>query len=745
MVHLQQNNLTVCHATRGRLRVKVRSPKSLAHRFDRLQEWLSDQDDVVRAEVRPITGSIILLYDPEKTGTSGLIALVARGLDIVAPPGDSGPARPAGVSRPGPPRVRQTGQKRTLAGRLLWFIAITGFFAFGLVQRLFFKPVLFQGPWSLVGAAALLGAVPLVRRAFRDIAERRGMTLFPFLAGTCILGVFLGEALTALEVIWVTELSMLLEDYVTDRSRRAIRETVQVAAKTTYVLEDGIEVEVPVERVMPGNRVLVHTGERIPVDGTVVEGEAVVDEAHLTGRSEPELRKVGDMVYAGTIVQQGMLIIRAERVGEDTYLGRVLRLVEEALANRAPAERRADVLAGRLTGLGALAVVGTLLLTRQFVRAFTVLLVVACPCATVLAAETAVTAALAAAARKRSLVKGGLYLEVIGKADAFCFDKTGTVTMEVPRVAQVLDRTPRHNPERILTLAASAELHNPHPLARAIVEEAGRHGIVPVSHGISEFVLGKGVRTRIGPDVILVGNGELMKETGIDVRYFGRKARELAEKGHTVIFVAKNNTVQGIIAVTNAVRPGAENLVSRLRADGVTSLHLVTGDSEPAARAVAEALGFDEYAAQLLPEEKARYIERMRAAGMSVVMVGDGVNDALALSKADVSVAMAAGGAEAAIEAADIALVDGDLGRLIMLRQLSHQTLRVIEQNFWLAISTNAVGIALGAAGRINPLMAGLIHVLHTLGIMVNSSRLLKWEPGVTRPPEKGGGSGRGA
>ena len=731
-VELEQNNLTICHVTRGRLRVKVRSPKPLGDRFPTLQEWLSEQDGVVKAEVRPITGSIILLYDPEKTGTSGLMALVARGLDIVASPMEGSPVRQVKASRPSPAQVRQTGQRHPLVGRLLWFIAITGFFAFSLAQRFFFKSVFFQGPLSLIGAAALLGAVPLVRRALQDLKARRGMTLFPFLAGTCILGVFVGEALTSLEVIWVTELSMLLEDYVTDRSRRAIRETVQVAAKTAYILEDGTEVEVPAELVRLGNTVVVHTGERIPVDGLVVEGEAVVDEAHITGRSEPEFRKTDDMVYAGTIIQQGMLVIRAERVGEDTYLGRVLRLVEESLASRAPAERRADVLAGRLTGLGALAVAATFLFTRQVVRAFTVLLVVACPCATVLAAETAVTAALAAAARKRSLVKGGLYLEAIGKADAFCFDKTGTVTVEVPRVAQVLDRTPRHDPGRILALAASAESHNPHPLARAIMEEAGRHGIKPVSPGMSEFILGKGVRARIGPDSILVGNGELMQETGVDVSYFGGRAEKLAETGHTVIFVAKNDRVQGIIAVTNAVRPGAEDLVSWLRADGVTSLHLVTGDREPIARALAEDLGFDDYEAQLLPEEKARYIERLRAAGQSVVMVGDGVNDALALSRADVSVAVGAGAAETAIEAADIALVDGDLGRLVTLRQLSHQTLRVIEQNFWLAVSTNAVGIALGAAGRINPLAAGLLHVLHTLGIMVNSGRLLKWEPPKT-------------
>ena len=289
-------------------------------------------------------------------------------------------------------------------------------------------------------------------------------------------------------------------------------------------------------------------------------------------------------------------------------------------------------------------------------------------------------------------------------------------------------------PVRVLALAASAELHNPHPVARAIVEEAGRHGCVPASHGVSEFVLGKGVRTRIGPDSILVGNAEFMKEAEIDVGYFQERAGKLAETGHTVVFVAKNDTVQGMIAVTNPLRPDAQPLVSWLRADGISSLHLVTGDGEPVARAVAQDLGLDHYAAQLLPEEKARYVEKLRAEGRCVVMVGDGVNDALALSKADVSVAMGAGGAEAAIEASDIALVTSDLGGIATLRQLSHQTMRVIEQNFWLAVSTNAVGIALGAAGRINPIMAGLIHVLHTLGIMANSSRLLKWEPGVAPP-----------
>jgi cation-transporting P-type ATPase C len=661
-------------------------------------------------EVHPVTGSVILYYDPEKTGTDNLLRLVATGLTVSA-------SLPKERQRPSPGK-----EARSLVGRLWWFAALTATFVFSLAQSLLFNPAFSPGLLSVVGIVCMVGAIPLIRRAVHELRERRTITLFPFLAGTCMLALFAGETLTALEVIWVTDLSMLLEDYVADRSRREIRKTLQVSVKSAFILRGDREIEIAPDQVAIGDMVSIREAERIPVDGIVLRGEALVGEAHITGRAEGVLKREGDPVYAGTIVEEGSLVVRAEGVGEGTYLGRMVRLVEGSLANRAPVERRADILAKRLTGLGALAVIATFAVTGQFVRALTVMLVAACPCATILAAETAVTAAISNAARRLMLIKGGLYLERIGEADTFCFDKTGTITRGVPEITQVVDVSRRKSPSRIIAIAATAEARSVHPIAEAIRREAAGYGVVPASRGSTRTILGRGVEARVGRDTVLVGNSSFMKESGIDILASEDVERSLAGSGHTVIFVAKNGILRGIIAAKDAVRPEADDALKWLRADGVTGLFLITGDAEPAAKAVSEDLG---YAASLMPEEKALYVEKLRATGKTVVMVGDGVNDALALSKADVSIAMGAGGAEAAIETADISLADSDLNRLASLRQLSHGTLRVIEQNHWLAVSTNVVGIAAGAAGLITPLWAGLLHVVHTMGIMLNSSRLL--------------------
>jgi cation-transporting P-type ATPase C len=539
----------------------------------------------------------------------------------------------------------------------------------------------------------------------------------------------MGEALTALEVIWISGLSTLLEDYVTDRSRRAIREALQVTTRTAFILFEDREREIPAENVRPGDTVVVHTSEKIPVDGVVLRGEALVDEASITGRAGLELRAMNHRVYAGTIVHQGLLYVRAEKVGEETYLNQILKLVQDSLANRAPAEKAADVLAARLVRLGALATVGTAVVTGSFIRAFTVLLVVSCPCASALAASTAVSAALANAARRRILIKGGLYLENAGKADCFCFDKTGTLTIGQPRVVEVVPRTARQNPSRILALAAAAEAHNTHPLAMAIMQETKTRGVTVPTHAVCEFVLGRGVRARMHGETILVGNAQFMEDSDVGVAHFTKKAMRLVDAGHTIVYVARNGALLGIIGVANAIRPGTPGVLNWLKTDGVSYLVLITGDTEPVAKAMARDLGFDDYRAALLPEEKARFVERLAGAGRRVTMVGDGVNDALAISKADIGVAMGAGGAEVAIEAADIALLDSNIERLVTLRQMSRQTLQVIEQNHWLAVSTNVIGVALGAAGAITPIIGGLLHIVHTLAIMLNSSRLLGWEP----------------
>jgi cation-transporting P-type ATPase C len=722
-------DIKVCHVTRGRIR--LRAFRMTEEDAGSLRDRLNRLGRIRDVDIRPVTGSIILYHTPGKVDPRDLVRSVAEELSLFR---SSAPGKAA----PRPARREVSAREHSIPGvplflQLAILFFVTGFLAFGLIRKFLLKSPLAETPFSITGIAALVSAVPLLSHAARETAARRGLNIYLFLSGACLLAIFMGEALTAMEILWVTGLSIVIEDYVADRSRRAIRETLQIIVRSAFVLVDGVEVEMPVEKIARGDIVVVRAGERIPADGTAVDGEALVDEAHITGRAEPEYRRKGDTLFAGTILCQGLLKIRADRVGEETYLNRMIHLVEESLDNRAPAEQRADVLASRLLLQGTVATVGTFLLTGQAMKALTVLLISACPCATILAASTAVTASLANAARNRIFVKGGLYLEQFGGADCFCFDKTGTVTEETPRVSAVIGPRGRAGAGKVLELAATAEFRNPHPLARAIVEEAQRAGVDPSAEGVSEFVLGRGVKTQAGRDTILVGSGPFMDESGVDIGRFARAAKKLGAEGSSVIYVACNGRAQGLLGISNSPRAGMQDVLARLRADGVDPIVLVTGDTGQVTRPLGERLGFDRVIPSLLPEEKAREIERLRSEGRIVVMVGDGINDALALSMADIGVAMGAGGAETALEAADIALADSDLRGLVLLRQISRQTLRVIEQNHWLAVSTNVVGIVFGIAGHLAPIAGGILHIVHTLGIMINSSRLLRWMPAPSR------------
>lgn len=728
-------DILIRHTIPGRMRVKVSAIRFFQTRAHYLQVWLSECREITFVEARSSTGSVVLEYDAQKIGSSAMLELVLAGVRaaLSAPEAISSVqgavcGSDCPVCRPSERRIEQS-----FTGRIVEVVALSCFMLYALARQIFFKTPLAQGPLSIVALVATAAAIPLFRHALHDMKQGRFTSLFPFLAATTLLAIFTGEALTALEVIWILRVGLLLEDYVADKSRKAIREILLLAEKNTFIWVDGVEVETPVDQLEIGDTVVVHTGEKIPVDGTVIRGEALVDESHITGRSHPEIRGKGTPVFAGTIVQRGVVFIKAEKVGDNTYLCRILHMVEDSLANRAPVEKHADILASRLMYLGTAATAGTLLFTGSLVRSFTVMLVMACPCATVLASSTAITAAIANAARNHTLIKGGLYLEMVGTADCFCFDKTGTLTTDVSEVVEVVPRSPKVRRRDVLALAAAAEIHNEHPMAKSIVEAANSRGIVPEPHAVCDFILGRGVRAELRGDTILVGNLKFMEEKDVNTSFFKARAAKIIADGNTALYVAKNGKVQGMIAVANSVRPQAESVLQWLRSDGVKTLHMVTGDTEGMAKAMAENFGFDDYRAGLLPEDKGRYVADLQINGRRLAMVGDGVNDALALSKAHVGIAMGAGGAEVAIESADIALVDSDLERLVTLRQLSHQTLSIVEQNHWLAISTNVLGAFFGATGLLSPVMGGLLHIVHTLGILLNSKRLETWEaPGLS-------------
>ncbi len=727
---LKRYGVRLRQSMQGRIRVQVRALKNSRKQAWWMKTFLSTQNGVRHAEARSETGSVIIVFDSQQTDSRTLLAAVVA--QVVEP-----------VTCPDEPEVSFSESECGMCGcdgdakvpfskklrRVSW---LSGMMAYALARTWIFRLPLATTPLSFIGMAAMFGTVPLLKEAIEDTAEKRQVTVKPFLAAGSVATIFMGEAFSALQILWIYNVAELTEDYVTQQSRKAIRDILEVAPANAFVMRDGIEVETPVADIRPDDVVAVHTGEKIPVDGTILDGDALVDEASINGRSEAVFKGIGHEVYAGTLISQGTLFIRTVKTGQDTYLAGIMRMVEDALANTSPAEQKADQLAARLMKIGMAATLATLVITLDPLRALTVMLVMSCPCATVLAASSAVTAALANAAKQSILIKGGLYLEAVGKTDVYCFDKTGTLTQDIPQIMSITGVSFDMDEDTIISLAATAESHNQHPMARAILAEAEARNLDVQAHAICEFKAGRGVSCAIGcEETILVGNRQFMTENDVSLDGIKEQVAQETAKGRTVVYVARNGAAVGMMGVANPTRPEVVRVLNGLREDGVKSIHLVTGDTPEVADTMMDIFPFDDIKAPLLPEEKADRVDALQKAH-SVVMVGDGVNDALALARADIGVAVGAGGAEVALEAADIALADSNLDGLIKVRNLSHQTMDIIDQNHYFAVSTDLIGAALGMFGMLSPVMAGMIHIFHTAGILVNSGRLLSWEPPAT-------------
>lgn len=606
------------------------------------------------------------------------------------------------------------------------FLPLTGLMGYQLVREYYYKQPVSQSPLSLTGIVAMIAAVPLLREAWKETFEEKRFTIHQFLAFSLVLGIFMGEALAAFEIIYILRLGMLLEEYVANRSRRAIRNMLEVSVKDAHVFSDGKEIDTPIEQLRRGDVLVVRTGQKVPVDGEIEKGEALLNESSITGRSEAIFKDTGSAVFAGSYMDKGVVYVRALKVGGDTYLARIASLVEASLNQKAPLQQRADELAAQLLKLGTLATLSTWVITQSVSRAFSVMIVMSCPCATILAASTAVSAALHNAARRQVLVKGGVYLEKIADADVYCFDKTGTITTEEPLVASVVS----HDERDLLFWAASAELHNPHALAGAVLRHAEALGVEPEQHSMSEHILGNGIKATVNGCDIMLGNQRMMSAEAVELSEYEQDAQRLIAQGQTAVYVVRDRHLLGVIGIKHRLRSGAEEVVNRLRVMGVKRIYLISGDERLVAEGLSNELALDACYAEVLPEEKAQVVNELRRdSDALVVMVGDGVNDALALSESDIGIAMVAGGSEFAIEVADIALADSDIWNLVYVRGLSKATLRIAKQNYYLAVGTNLAGIALGAVGWLNPAMAWLIHISHTLGIMLNSARLIRARP----------------
>jgi len=566
------------------------------------------------------------------------------------------------------------------------------------------------GAAYLYSTAALLvpGAFPA---GFRDAAGHVGVY---FEAGAVIVVLVL--------------LGQILELGARERTGSALRALLDLAAKTARVLrDDGREEDVPLEAVVVGDRLRVRPGEKVPVDGIVVEGRSSVDESMISGEPIPVEKNAGDPVTGATINGAGSLVIEARRVGADTLLSRIVQMVAEAQRSRAPIQKFADRVAGKFVpsviGVAVLAFVGWSVwgpspaLAYALISAVAVL-IIACPCALGLATPMSVMTATGRGARAGVLIKNAEALERFARVDTLIVDKTGTLTLGRPRLVAVLPRA-GHDEAELLRLAASLERGSEHPLAEAIVAGAEERGIDLARAEAFEAIPGKGVKGRIEGRPILLGNAALLAEIGIEDGGIAEAADARRDRGETVMFVVLDGKVAGLVAVADPIKETTADAIRDLRAEGLRVV-MATGDNARTARAVAGPLGIDDVRADVLPGDKARIVRELQAEGRQVAMAGDGVNDAPALAQADVGIAMGTG-ADVAIESAGITLVKGELTGLVRARRLARATLRNIKQNLFFALIYNAAGVPV-AAGVLYPVLGILISPMFAAAAMSLSS-----------------------
>ncbi len=568
---------------------------------------------------------------------------------------------------------------------------------------------------SVIGiVATLVGGFPIFKEAFENIAERR-MTMELSMTLALVAALSIGQSFTALIITAFVLAAEILEHLTVSRGRSAISDLLRFLPRIALVRREGVIREIEADTLEIGDAVLVNPGALVPVDGTVIAGHSFIDEARITGESMPAEKSAGSAAYAGMLNQRGALEIRVERVGRDTSFGRIIDAVESADRSRAPVERLADRLSGYLVyfALGAAAL--TYVLTHNIVSTISVI-IVAGACGIAAGTPLAVLGAVGRAARAGAIVKGGRYLEVLASLDTVIFDKTGTLTCGTPAVRALLP-APGIREDRLLRVAAIAERRSEHPLGTAIVAYADLRGEASVEPETFSSTPGRGIRAVHEGRTILVGNAAFLAETTI------AEMLESVDGASTDVHVVDDGTYLGAITIADVIRPEAVAAVAALKAMSIRTV-MLTGDVKRVAASVGAELQVDDILAGLLPEQKSAYVGTLVDAGSLVAMVGDGVNDAPALARATVGVAVGSG-TDVARESADIVLLGNDLSRFVETVRIARRTKAIVMQNFAGTIAVDAAGIVLAAIGILNPLFAAFIHVTSELAFILNSTRML--------------------
>ena len=709
----------IIHRINGRIRIKSRSLKYLGMYKKEVEEQLKQVHYIQSVEISNITGTVVIYFDNFSLLEENLISLLQNTLNVYLVEIYKNEKKMK-TDKYVIERKLQEESPKEITQKILTSLLL----------------LVLPGPKKRTGLGYLFNykilstislALPVIKNGLNSLVQNKRPNADTLSSTAIISSLLLGNEKTALTIMILERIAELLTVYTIKKTRGVIKDMLSVGESYVWKqIDNGVVKKVSIDEIVKGDSVLVQTGEKVSVDGVIEKGSAVIDQSSITGEYMPVTKKTGEEVFAGTIIKSGSITVKAEKVGDERTVSRIIKLVEDASFNKADIQSYADTFSAQLIPLNFLLAGIVYFSTRNVQKALS-MLVIDYSCGIRLSTATAFSAAINTAAKNGILIKGSNYLEELSKSDTVIFDKTGTITEGKPKIQtlQVLEKNMKE--DEFLAFAAAAEETSSHPLAVAILNEVKNRGIKIPEHKDTEVKISRGIETFVNDDVIRVGSKKYMKENDIYTDNASDVIKGILNRGEILICVAKNKDLIGVIGVSDPPRENIKKAMNRLRNHGIDDIVLLTGDLRQQAETIASRMSMDRYESELLPEDKARDILKFQSIGSKVIMIGDGINDAPALSYANVGIALGSSKTDVAMEAADVTITSDDPLLIPGVVGLSKKTMKIIKENFTMAIGINSFALVLGATGIIPAIYSSILHNSITILVVGNSLRLLKY------------------
>ena len=712
----------ILHEIRGRIRIKSRALKYLGIHKEEITKQLMQVHYIQSVEISSITGTILVYFDNFSLTGENLISLLQNTLNTYLVDIYKNEKKQISNKYVIERRLQEESPQEIIknigAAVLLLLlpnpkIKLTG------IRRLF--------NYKTLSTVSL--ALPVLKNGIYSLIQNKRPNADTLSSTAIVSSIILGSERTALTIMILEKFAELLTVYTMKKTRGVIKDMLSVGENYVWKQSDDENTakKVPIEEISKGDFILVKTGEKISVDGTIEKGEAIIDQSAITGEYMPVTKKAGEEVFAGTLLKSGNITVKAEKVGDDRTASRIIKLVEDAAFNKADIQSYADTFSAQLIPLNFLLAGIVYVSTKNLQKALS-MLVIDYSCGIRLSTATAFSASINTAAKNGILIKGSNYLEELSKSDTVIFDKTGTITEGKPKIQTLKTFGKNMKDNRMLALAAAAEETSSHPLASAILNEIKNRGLKIPKHKESVIKVARGIETFVNKDIIRVGSLKYMEENDISLEVASDIVKGMQNRGEIVIYVAKNNDLIGVIGVSDPPRENIKKAMNRLRNQGIDDIVLLTGDLRQQAETIASRMSMDRYESELLPEDKAKDILKFRSIGSKVIMIGDGINDAPALSYANVGIALGSSRTDIAMEAADVTITSDDPLLIPGVIGLAKNTVKIIKQNFAMAIGINSFALVLGATGLLPAIYSSILHNSITILVVGNSLRLLKYD-----------------